>query len=262
MKEQLYICPKWKECKLDCVKDGYRRCYHNKPHKKHDRNECKNGWSYLPCPPCIPYEEKEDKPMFKVGDRVRPIAFDQISVSVIESFKDKVLPIKKISYGLNYLESDGKRQAFRDDQLELIQEDKMRYEVIKEATMVAMQKEFKYCDDYKEAMKDWIDMNYGLDSVIPIDDLISVAERHNGINPLINKGFIKKVEEEKELFAYLKYGNMPMLRITNEFGKPSKTNGDIIIDCSVLNENKYFIVNLKHFNHKVSDDEIIFTLKD
>lgn len=52
------------------------------------------------------------------------------------------------------------------------------------------------CQDFKNACIDWLNMGYSIRQDICTDDLISVAKEHNGIQCLIDKGFIEKVEPE------------------------------------------------------------------
>lgn len=71
------------------------------------------------------------------------------------------------------------------------------YEYVdKNVSMMGMQELHPCNHDFKEACKEWLNMNYTLDSFISLKDLITVAKKYNGIDWLISKNIIRKVEEE------------------------------------------------------------------
>jgi hypothetical protein len=73
---------------------------------------------------------------------------------------------------------------------------KMEYKIKKIATMVNMEEKRPCRDDFRGACQEWLDMDYRLNDPIDLGDLILVAEKYNGIQWLIDHGFIEKVEEE------------------------------------------------------------------
>lgn len=163
MKEQLYICDHAKECEILKNQDYYA----SNPHKKSwgcsapKSNQC----PYKDAK-CTPYEEKEDKPMFKVGDRVRVVKNPDGNHSLIgklgtlDKIDKSILPYGVLIDGRIY------RDWFYIDDLELIQEGKMQYELLKACSMVDMISQHPCRNDFQKACQKWTGMGIGLNEQI------------------------------------------------------------------------------------------------
>lgn len=87
------------------------------------------------------------------------------------------------------------------------------------------------CVDFRRACIEWLEEGYGICNDIPFSTLIIVAKKYNGIQCLIDKGFIEKVEPE----------------VFYERGDKFKNNGEEYILARVSSESSN-ILNLINLN--------------
>jgi hypothetical protein len=242
------ICDKAREC-------GYY-CPHKEPHEHFsvcDRvTNCNTGSTPAKCIPCeeIEYKKYETKCPHKLN-----ILLSDIPIILGMAFCGDMGGENNCKYCYGH---DKKNQKIYCTYKHFNPEVKMEYKVIfNNITMAGMAAKQPCREDFGNACKDWIDMNYGLHEYISPQDLISVARKHNLIRWLIDRCFIKKVEEEfysvgDEFESFI--GNTFKLNSWGEYLVGLNNKGGLNPGCRPLSVEGVFKIPASDF-HKHFGDE-------